>query len=271
LILFLLFHLKPGLAASQVACPAEGKEMGRVVDVTARLELLLEDAKLIKMAGIEAPRPTPLDPDLDRKTQAQVREWLKGQEIGFRRTESERDRWRRTPAFVFVTVDASKLSVNKALIESGLVRFEPSEDTRACRADFIEAETDAREAAFGLWTDPYYAILRANQREAFTEKAGSFVIVEGQVTNLDSNAFRASLYFGPRRARDFSITIPQRKLKMTAGLHLAHFIGQTVRVRGLLDTRFGPQIELSNLDELEVIVEKPIEAGLKPNVLTSQH
>jgi hypothetical protein len=37
---------------------------------------------------------------------------------------------------------------------------------------------------------------------------------------------------------------------------LAAFNGRTVRLRGLLDTRFGPQIEISNPDEIEVIGQK---------------
>lgn len=42
------------------------------------------------------------------------------------------------------------------------------------------------------------------------------------------------LYFRPHQGWDFSVTI-------------------YVRVRGLLDTRFGPQIEISNPDEIEII------------------
>ncbi len=64
------------------------------------------------------------------------------------------------------------------------------------------------------------------------------------------------LYFGPRQGWDFSVTIFSRNSQsFRRGLcnGLAGLIGQTVRVRGLLDTRFGPQIEISNPDEIEVI------------------
>ena len=61
------------------------------------------------------------------------------------------------------------------------------------------------------------------------------------------------LYFGPRRGGDFSVTILPRNSKTFEAAYssLARLTGQTVRVRGLLDTRFGPQIEISDPDEVE--------------------
>ena len=50
------------------------------------------------------------------------------------------------------------------------------------------------------------------------------------------------LYFRPHQGWDFSVTIYSRIKR-----------SRSVRVRGLLDTRFGPQIEISNPDEIEII------------------
>jgi hypothetical protein len=62
------------------------------------------------------------------------------------------------------------------------------------------------------------------------------------------------LYFGPRQGCDFSVTVLPRNSKTfdAAYAALAGLTGRTVRVRGLLDTRFGPQIELSNPDDIEM-------------------
>ncbi|MGB6177558.1 MAG: hypothetical protein WBF43_14765, partial [Methylocella sp.] len=56
-----------------------------------------------------------------------------------------------------------------------------------------------------------------------------------------------------RHGWDFSVAILPRNRKTFAAAYssLAGLTGQTVRVRGLLDTRFGPQIEISDPDELE--------------------
>lgn len=62
------------------------------------------------------------------------------------------------------------------------------------------------------------------------------------------------LYFGPRQGWDFSVTVLPRNSKAfdAAYAALAGLTGRTVRVRGLLDTRFGLQIELSNPDDIEM-------------------
>ena len=66
------------------------------------------------------------------------------------------------------------------------------------------------------------------------------------------------LYFGPRQGWDFSVTLYSSNSKAfeTAYAALAGLTGKMIRVRGLLDTRFGPQIEISNLDEIEALGEE---------------
>ena len=88
---------------------------------------------------------------------------------------------------------------------------------------------------------------------SFAEKAGSSVIIEGLITGIASRRPRITLYFGPRQGGDFSVTILPRNSKTFEAAYssLAGLTGQTVRVRGLLDTRFGPQIEISDPDEVE--------------------
>jgi Staphylococcal nuclease homologue len=144
-------------------------------------------------------------------------------------------------------------SVGEALIDAGLARYEPSAAARPCRSVLLAAEAAARASGLGLWADPYYAIVAAADRLAFAEKAGSPVIVEGRVTGIASRGPRITLTFGPRQGWDFSVTILPRNSKLfeAAYARLAGLTGQIVRVRGLLDTRFGPQIELSDPDEVE--------------------
>jgi hypothetical protein len=98
-----------------------------------------------------------------------------------------------------------------------------------------------------------YAIIAAADRPSFAEKTGSSVIVEGRITGIASRRPRITLYFGPRQGGDFSVTILPRNSKNFEAAYssLAGLTGQTVRVRGLLDTRFGPQIETSDPDEVE--------------------
>jgi endonuclease YncB( thermonuclease family) len=243
------------LLAADGLCRGEGGTGGRVVAVDERLELTLETGIKLKIAGVDPPRPTPGDPDLDVRTRDTLAQWLVGQEITFRPLEPGWDRWGRVVAFVFAVVPEgpARLSVGEALIDAGLARYEPSAAARPCRGAFLAPEAAARASGLGLWADPYYAIIAAADRPSFAEKAGSSVIVEGGITGIANRRPRITLYFGPRQGWDFSVTILPRNRKTfeTAYLSLSALTGKTVRVRGLLDTRFGPQIEISDPDEVE--------------------
>jgi hypothetical protein len=74
------------------------------------------------------------------------------------------------------------------------------------------------------------------------------------------------VFFGERRGWDFSVTVLQRNIKTfsAAGLDAANFKGQKIRVRGLLDMRFGPQIEVSNPDQIEIVAQRNDAAAANP-------
>ena len=249
-----------GLRAADGLCPGEGNSSSRVVAVDERLELTLENGIRLKIAAVDPPRPTPGDPDLDFRTRDRVAQWLVGHEIRFRPLEPGPDRWGRVVAFVFAVAPETtngpgpaQLPVGEALIGAGLARYEPSAAARPCRSALLAAEAGARASGLGLWADPYYAIIAAADRLSLAERAGSSVIVEGRITGIASRRPRITLYFGPRKGGDFSVTILPRNGKTFEAAYssLAGLTGQTVRVRGLLDTRFGPQIEISDADETE--------------------
>lgn len=242
------------------ACPDHGTVSARLISFDERLELTLGDGSKLKIAGIDPPRPTPSDPDLDSRTRGELSRWLAGQEISFYPLEVGKDRWGRIVAFVYALAPQQlqsevRLSVGEALIDAGLARYEPSAAAHACRSALLAAERGARALRLGLWADPYYAVIGASDRESLAERAGSPVVVEGRVTGTAGRRPRLALYFGPRKGVDLSVTMFARNSKEFEAAYsvLAGLAGATIRVRGFLDTRFGPQIEISNPDAVEII------------------
>jgi hypothetical protein len=140
---------------------------------------------------------------------------------------------------------APLLPVGEAILEAGLARYEPGILNDPCWSAFLGAETRARASGLGLWADPYYSVIGPGSREPFAEKAGSTVIVEGNVAGVSIRKPRITLYFGERKGSDFSFEAAKPRL--------ADLTGQTVRARGLLDLRFGPQVEISTLDAVEIL------------------
>ncbi|MCI0736520.1 MAG: thermonuclease family protein [Beijerinckiaceae bacterium] len=253
----------PGTSrGAQPPCPSGGSASGRVSSVDERLDLTMEDSTRLKIAGVDPARPTPATPDLDARGREKLAGWLVGRSVEFRPAEPGQDRWGRVVAFVFALMPESsetrgqaRVPVGEALIDAGLARYEPSAQASPCRAALLKAEEDARVSGLGLWADPYYAVIAAADRDSFAEKADSSVIVEGVVTGIGGRRPRITFYFGPRRGWDFSVTVLPRNSNAFEVAYplLAGMSGQKVRVRGLLDTRFGPQIEISDLDAVEVI------------------
>ncbi|HTJ03378.1 MAG TPA: thermonuclease family protein [Methylovirgula sp.] len=239
------------------ACPSVGTQAAQVTKVDEHLDLALSDGRSLHLAGLDPPQATQQSPDLPRRAQEALTARV-APGITFIPLSAKPDRWGRIPAFVFVAGNGSGQAQQNAadiLVENGLARFMPAPEAHACRADFLAAEKKARQAKLGLWHDPFYAIIAATNRTDFAGKSASNVIVEGRIINVSSNAYRTTLAFAPPRDHAFSVTILKRNVAIfeRSGLDIKAPIGRILRVRGLLDLRFGPQIEIATSDAIEVI------------------
>jgi hypothetical protein len=119
----------------------------------------------------------------------------------------------------------------------------PEFETRGCEVERLEAEAAARAAAEGIWSDPR-AILEASDLETLGANDGRFVLVEGIVRRVGLGRSRVYLDFGRRGG--FTVFVARRAEPAfeRRGFALNVLAGQRVRVRGILDNRFGPRIEL---------------------------
>jgi len=257
-LVFLAFFTKNAEAQAFERCPAQGGNLGRVLFVDEKLDLTLEDGQRIKIAGIEPPRPTPDDPELDIRARDRLASWLAGEEVYFTPAERGLDRWGRKVAFVFAAQPGqagplAPLSVAEAVLDAGLARYEASAAGYLCREKLLAVESGARAAGIGLWGDPYYAVLAADNPQLFADRLGTIVIVEGRVSRIVDRRPRILLYFGFRRGSDLSIALVPRTGKTFESAYraAAGLSGRIIRVRGLLDNHFGPQIEISDPSDIE--------------------
>jgi hypothetical protein len=247
------------------ACPSAGTESAQVASVDGRLDLALRDGRSLHLVGLDPVQATPDNPDFPDHAKAVLAQLL-GRGISFLPLSAVPDRWARIPAFGFFLDGPAgePAGVAEFLLAKGFARHMPTPESHACAEIFRGAEEKARAGQVGLWHDPYYAILAATNRAAFTDKAATNVIVEGRLVDVTSNHYRTSLEFAPRRDYGFTVTILQRNVAIfeQSGLHFRALIGRTLRVRGLLDLRFGPQIEAASADDIEVIAGGQNEGGV---------
>ena len=222
-----------GFVAPALGCGAMTGQ-GRIVEATERGELRLEDGRALRLAGLDAPAP---DAWLDR-----IAERWAARDVRIALLAPAPDRWGRWLADV---QGGDGESLADDLLAAGLVRVKPEFETRACEAARLALERPARERRLGLWAAPG-AVLSAADGAALAAADGRFVVVEGRVRRIGQGRSRVYLDFGGRGG--FTV-IALRKAEAAfqrRGLAFSSFAGQSVRVRGVLDGRFGPRIELAD-------------------------
>jgi endonuclease YncB( thermonuclease family) len=269
---FIAWHSPAGARAAPAppvasACPRVGTQSAAVARVDKRLDITLKDGRSLHLAGLDPPQPTPDAPDFPLRARAAFAAELAGGEISFLPLAATPDRWGRVPAFVFLPRrehGAALVSAAIFLLARGFARFMPVPEAHPCRDAFLAAEAQARGAKLGLWRDSYYTIMAATNRGAFADKGATNIIVEGRLARVTKSRFRTSLAFTPPHERGFSVTILQRNVAIfeRSGLDFHALIGRTLRIRGLLDRRFGPHIEITSADDIEVITDRHIQGGI---------
>jgi len=180
------------------------------------------------------------------------------------RNGGARDRWGVLGVVADVDVQGQCVNVQTWLLGRGLARLRPEAANEPAPADlqaWRDAEKAAETAKLALWSEPAYAPLPATQPGAILRQEGRFVIVEGQVVSVNEQTGQTWLNFGSRWSEDMTVSAPARIWRMVkrSGLTAARLQGGLVRVRGIVESRGGPMIELASPAELEVA-----ETGSRP-------
>lgn len=250
-------------AVREIACSPVGGEAVEIAAVDADLGLVLKDGRTVLLAGVDPVRPTPLHLGAAEDARTHLAGWLVGRPARLQPLDAGVDRWGRTRALVFASTEVGDkpvvpepalLSVALALVDAGLARGRPEPALHACWPATLAAEASARAAALGLWGDPYYAVRAAGDPPALADLPGSFVLVAGRVTRVAKGRSRVFVDLGPRGA-DVSLRLAGNASFILGqrGLSEDRLLGGILRVRGVLDDRFGYTIDVSDRDQIEVL------------------
>ena len=258
--------------ANGAECAVSRHEAATVAAVEARLELRLDDGRLLRLFGIEAAGSTSGDPALAERARAQFATQVAGHAVTLQVLDRTPDRWGRLAALVAAGDGQDNLAVTA--LAAGLARYNGEPAAHDCREAFLAAEAEARLAARGLWRDPSYSVLAADDHAAFDLRSATFVVAEGRLTGVDAGAYRTKLRFGAhdRNGRDSLVaTILPRTMKLfkTQGVDVSSLIGRRMRLRGLLDLRFGPELGLTGPDALELLPDDA--APVPPTAVVAGH
>ena len=264
-----LVHLATLAALSTVstaalACEQLRMEPGGIVTaVTDGDTVILDDGRVIRMIGTQAPK-LPLDrPDFPTWPLApQAKEALEAialnhpVRLGF--GGETVDRYGRVLAHVFVTTPEGEIWAQQAMVARGLARVYSFPDNRACLDLLFAAEGRARLAGLGIWADPYYSTRAANAPGDLLARAGHYELVEGRVLLAEQSGGRVYLNFGRFWKEDFTAVIdaPALRLFAEAGMDPLVLENALVRIRGWVDDRDGPRIEVTHPEQIEVLATR---------------
>lgn len=126
---------------------------------------------------------------------------------------------------------------------------------KACANGLLSAERAARGAGRGLWADPNFAPLSAENLIRPQTVRGQFALVEGKVLSIRESGATIYVKFGRRWTRDFTVIILRRlgKAFTTARVEPKKLEGRRIRVRGWIEKRGGPIITAEVPEQIEVL------------------
>ncbi len=234
------------LADSSLATPCsfEPQGDGRVAAVIDARSFRLADGREIKLAGIE-----PADA---AKRTAALTAIVAGRDVTLHGDDDAPDRYGRQTAFAFVT--GQENSVQAALLSQGEAFYAADIADKDCAAALLAAEAAGREAKMGIWAGPS-ATQKAESTGDILAGNGRFMLVEGRVLSVRQAGATTYLNFGRNWTRDFAVTISRRVLPSleAAGMAPKSLENRRIRVRGFIETRTGPRIELLRPGQLELL------------------
>jgi endonuclease YncB( thermonuclease family) len=239
--IMLLTSVGPAIAA---ACAFEPQGEGRVAVVIDGRSFRLEDGSEVRLAGIEPPDRT--------KSAAALSAIIAGRNVTLRGEDDTPDRYGRQPAFVFL--EGTETPVQSELLSRGEVLVSANLTDKDCATTLAAAEAEARQAKRGIWADST-AIKNAESPGDILAGIGRFTVVEGKVLSVRQAGATTYLNFGRNWTRDFAVTISRRMIPAfeAAGLAPKSLENRRIRVRGFIEARGGPRIEVLRVGQIEML------------------
>jgi endonuclease YncB( thermonuclease family) len=240
-------------AEAQEACAISSGETQGVARVIDAETIALDDGTEVRLIGALPSRS--LDAASDGSAVAAIEDAVRGRSVELRYGGRRSDRYGRRLAQVFAIDGDAKVWLQGKLVESGRARAYALPGNEACLKDLLAKEQLARLNGRGIWSDSPYRVRNSAQTRELLALRGRFAVVEGKVQQVAASGGRTYLNFGSDWKRDFTAAVPPAvmRAKPEAQKYLHSLEGRDVRVRGWIERRNGPLIELSSLDEIEVL------------------
>lgn len=272
----------PGSDAARQAsgtCALAAGQSRTAVAVAAPDVIALDDGTEVKLAGVIGARA--------HDTAAATADWppeiaavraladlVVGRTVSIHPIAPQSDRYRRLVAHVFIERDADRIWVQAELLALGHARAFALAGTFTCADELLAHEREARRHKTGLWAHAAYSERAAYRTRELMRLRGTFQIVGGRVRKVSEMKSAIYLNFGTDWHSDFTAGIKIGKgATADAGFaaKMRGLEGRRVRVRGWVDRRNGPYIEIGHPSEIEILDDGPLPAGLSSSAVAGSN
>ena len=245
------------------ACDLPAPETGTVASIIDGETLKLTDGRTVRLIGAKAPMP-PLGwrsddpwPFVDDAKEA-LAALAANRQVELKLGGNPVDRHGYLLAQVFVVTGSTRLWLQEALVAKGLARVYSFPDNRACVAELLAREAEARAKRRGLWGSSLYRVASALDLARLGRLTHSYQLVEGAVAAVGEGGGRIYLNFAKDWRSDFTVSVDRKDAPAfaAAGIDLKGLSGKRLRVRGFLGWRNGPMIEASHPEQIELLPEE---------------
>jgi endonuclease YncB( thermonuclease family) len=232
--------------ADAAGCAFEPQGEGRVVEILDARSFRLADGREVRLAGIE-----PVVTEKANRTSA-LSAIVAGRDVTLHGEDDTPDHYGRQPAFVFLA--SSGTSVQGQLLAQGEALVSGTVTNKDCASILAAAEAEARQAKRGTWADPA-AIKNAESSGDILAGVGRFTVVEGKVLSVRQAGATTYLNFGRNWTRGFAVAISRRVIAAVeaGGTAVKSLENRRIRVRGFVEARGGPRIELLRVGQIELL------------------
>ena len=252
----LVFAGTHAASADCVLTPGPTRAVARVLDGET---LSLDDGTEVRLIGALSPRPLEAAADVsfwspEREAIAELTRVVLGRSVELAFAERRTDRYGRLLAHAFVRFDTERIWVQAHMLRAGHARTYSVPDSAACMDELMAHERFAREARKGLWDHAAYQIRSAERTRELLRWRSSFQIVEGRVLRVASVRGQVFLNFGEDWREDFTASV--RRRLQSSNLDFNALEGRRVRVRGWIERRAGPAIDIHHHSQIEIIEDR---------------
>lgn len=246
-------------------CTLEQGPTRAVVNVIDGETLSLDDGSEVRLIGALAPRSPYAAADKaswppEEAARQALSDLVLGRSVELAFKGARTDRYGRLLAHVFVLRGRERAWVQGKMLSLGHARAYLLPAHVACASELLQHEAVAREARAGLWANAAYQERFAGRTRELMRYRNSFQVVSGRVETVATAGRRVFVNFGKDWRQDFTAALATDKGRADAGFkeRMSALAGKRVRVRGWIERRNGPYMQLFDAAQIEILSDNEV-------------